>query len=389
MSLFTSSLKGHDLILNIGSGSVYGAIVEFQKSAPPKILCTQESRFPVKSGVTADNMSTFMLNALHSVVIGLRREHKKGIRRTHVVLASPWFFSMSKALPIRERASFIISKKTIENLVAGQINSVFKETIADSSSIIERALSDVRVNGYVTNEPYGKSAKTLDISVYASFAPDETRKKIESKICQITHHASISFHTFPFVAWNVIRSLFAPKDDFVFVNIGGELCDVFVVRRNSIRALASFPMARNHLLRKIAFHFDVQPEFASSFVSLYASDTAETALKEKIRTLVNAFGEEWNLNFLNAVKDAGTEQDFFLPQRAFFVSSSNTLPIFSDIIGKHIPNVTPLSRDSLSQFVGFGGSESPSISVILEAIYLNGHFSEIDNIYKQEQYLVK
>ncbi|MEK7390883.1 MAG: hypothetical protein AAB635_01965 [Patescibacteria group bacterium] len=389
MSSFIGSSKEHDLVLNIGSGSVYGAIVEFQKSAPPKILFTHESRLPLKSNVAADNLISHMLDALHSVVIGLGRQHKKRIRRAHVVLASPWFSSFSKVLSIKEQSPFVVTDKTIEKLAVEHINSVSKDVIASSSSIIEKALSDIRLNGYETKEPYGKSAKTLDVSVYASAAPKETNKKIESKIYQVIHPGSISFHTFPFVAWNVLRSLFAPKDDFIFVNIGGELSDVFIVRRNSIRAFASFPIGRNHLTRKAALHFETQPELASTIVNLYTNDTAETALREKIKTLVNAFGEEWNHGFLRAIKEMEATQDYFLPQRAFFVSTPNTSVIFCDIIGKQIPNVTPLSRENLSQFVGFDSGESPSVPIILEAIYINGHFSEIETVYKQEQTPVK
>ena len=389
MSPFIGSSKEHVLIVNIGSGSVYGAIVEFQKSSPPMIICTRQSQLPVKSVITANNLTSFMLDALHSVVTVLGREHKKRIRRVHIVLASPWFSSFSRVLSVKEPSPFVVSEKVIEKLTAEHASAVSKKAASVASSVIERALSNIKLNGYETREPYGKSARTLDVSVYASAVSEEIKEKIESKIYTAIHPSSISFHTFPFVAWNVIRSLFSPKDDFVFVHFGGELSDVFIVRRDSIQALASLPIGRNHLTRKAALHFETQPELASSIVNLYSNDMAETTVQEKIKTLVAAFGEEWNLSFSQTIKQMEAKQDFFLPQRAFFVSTPNVSALFGDIIGKQIPVVTPLSRENLSQFIKFDSAESPSISIIMETIYINGHFSEIDTVYKQQHHLVK
>lgn len=377
MLSFVGSSKKHDLILNIGSGSVYGAIVNFEKQTYPTILFTKDSRFPVKTGVNAEGLLTHMLAAVNTVVSDLSKKHKKRIHVAHVVFSSPWFSSFSKSLYIEKPEAFEVSEKSVDKLVSEHLETILKGAKAEKSKIIERAMPNIRLNGYETTKPFGKKAKTLDVSVYSSIAPAEINKKIESEIYTVLHPSSVVFHTLPFVAWNVIRALFAPHDDFVFIDIGHEVSDLLVVRRGAIHLIASFPIGRNELIRKTALYFETKPELAASMINLYANDAAEPEVKEKIKNLVSAFGEEWGIAFSAAIKekkkDAGGHDENFVPQKAFFASDSNTVLVFGDIISKQIPNVTPFTRENLAQFVGFDNNESPSVFTILGAMYISKH----------------
>jgi cell division ATPase FtsA len=374
MSFSLGSSKEHDLILSIGSGSVYGAIAELVKHNPPVMVATYESKFPIKKGITSEALVSHMLGALHSVVTELGKINKKRVKTAHVVFASPWFSSVSKSLSVSHDEPFTVTEKIVSKLTEEHIASVLKDNRSGKSVIIEQALSDVKLNGYETLDPYGKEAKTLDISLYISSSPEEINKKIESEIYPVIHPGSIIFHTFPFVSERVVQNLFSPKDDFAFIDIGSEISDVVIVRRGSIHSLVSFPVGSNHLARNVAMHFETEPELASSIINLYATDTAEANVKEKMRGLVSAFAEEWGTGLLQAVKGEHNH-DYFLPQRAFVASSPSTEKIFSDIISKQIPNVTGLTHENLAQFVRANSHDQPSVFMILEAIYLGVHFS--------------
>ena len=147
--------------------------------------------------------------------------------------------------------------------------------------MVEKNVSHVRLNGYETANPYGQTAETLDISVYASLAPVITKEQIESEIYTIIHPQKIIFHTFPFVAWNVLEMLFCKsKEDVVFVDIGSETTDLLIVRRGSIEKSGSLPIGVNHLNRKIAVGLDTYPELAHSLVNVYAADLVEESIKK-------------------------------------------------------------------------------------------------------------
>ncbi len=377
--------KEQDLIISIGSGSgsVYGAIVEFEKNQPPYILFVHETKFPIKKSVTADSLTSHMLGSLHTVVSELGKKHKKKIRTVHVVFASPWFSSFAKPLSIKKDELFTVSEKTIGKMTTEYITKIAEYAALTKSVIIEKTLSDIKINGYEIQEPYGKEANELDLSVYVSTAPEEINKKIESEIYSVIHPDSIRFHTFPFAAQSVTRTLFSPKDDFALVDIGSEITDVLIIRRGSIHSIASFPLGSNHIARNVATHFETEPELASSMLGLYSKDVAEEDVRQKISNLVDAFAEEWGMEFSRSVNGGGDELvGHFTPQRAYFASNPETVKILSDIISKQIPNVVPLSRESLSQFVRYDGNEPPNVFMILEAIYLSTHPHDSSAVYK-------
>lgn len=385
MSSFLHLSKKDALVLNIGSGSVYGAIVSFENAGhpQPKILYTRESRFPIKQGVDASGLQTHMLAAVHTVVSELSKNHKKSIGDAHIVFSSPWFSSSSKSLSIKKEESFVVTQKSVDKLVSEHLDAVLKGATAEQSKIIERAMPNILLNGYETKEPFGKSAKILDVSVYSSSSPVEINKKIESEIYAVLHPKNVVFHTLPFVAWNVVRALFSPHDDFVFIDIGYEVTDILIVRRGAIHTIASFPVGRNQLIRKTALFFDTKPELAASIISLYANDASEPEVKEKVKTLVSAFAEEWGIAFHAAIKEnteKGDADTTFVPQKAFFAGGTNSSSVFGDIISKQIPNVTPLIRENLVQFVKYDTNESPSIFMILEVLYVSKLFLHADDL---------
>ena len=366
-----SILKEHDIVLTIGSGNVSGAIVEFGKSTKPKILFTHESHFPVKTDIDAENLTTHMLSAVHACVSALHKDHKRAIRKVQVVLASPWFSSFSKIITIKKPAPFSVTKKIVDDLVSEYFEELSKKEAGTKNFLVEKNISNVRLNGYETSNPFGQMAETLDISVYASLAPVVTKEQIESEIYTIIHPQEVFFHTFPFVAWSVLDTLFAPKEDVVFVDIGSETTDLLVIRRGSIEKSASLPIGINHLNRKVAAGLDTYPELAHSLVSVYTADLAESAVKEKIHTFVSAFGEEWAMQFFQIFDNHELAGGHFLPQRAYFVSDKHVHNVFNEVIKKQIADTVVLKRDNILQFVDFQESSEPNIFLILAAVYVH------------------
>ncbi len=383
------SSKEHDLVIFIGSGGVSGSVVQFTKGLLPKIELTHESQFPVKEKITAESLSTHMFAALQTVVKTLHEKHRKRIHTVSIVLASPWFSSFSKQVSLKSESAFVVSQKMIEKLVDEQIKSISKNNIGDTDVLIEKIPSHIKLNGYETINPYGKSAKSIDLSVYAGITSEDLCKKIDSEIHTLIHPTAVTFHSLPFVAWNVIVPLFAPKEDFIFIDIGSEVSDVLVVRHGSISSVISLPLGKNHLVRNVAVHFDTHPELAGTLINLYASDTADAEMKEKMKALVAAFGEEWRLCLQTAVQEKGSDHEHFLPQRSFFISDQNISAVFKDILEKQTPNTISLSRSNLSQFAEFGTDEMPNIFVALSSIYIHNRLPHSEIVYKQHPTLVK
>lgn len=378
MSLVSSS-KELDLLVSVGSGNVYGAVVELRKGTKPHILHTFESKFPIKKTTDSEAIVAHMLGAVHTTVTELMSENKSRIKTAHVVLASPWFSSATKILSDQKSEPVTVTDKLLQSMADSYIQETFGGKSASSLQSsglqsIERSVFDIRLNGYDTEHPQGKTAQTIDLSVYVSVSPEAINKKIESELYTIVHPARIVFHTFPFIAQSALRSLFSEQSDFVLVDIGAEITDIVVVRRGSIHSLVSFPMGAHQLVRSVAIHFETEPELATSMLALYAKQVAEVDVQEKIKKLVTAFGEEWGIAFAQALQE-GKEHEHFIPQKAFFVSHPSMTQVFHDIIGLHISDTTPITSEGLAQFVEHNPHEVPTAFAILETLYINSNFS--------------
>lgn len=359
--------KEHDAVLIIGSSHVSGAIVEQHGKNKPKILVTHESYFPVKSSTNSKVLTTHMLSAVHLCLSSLHKSHKRNIRTIQVVLASPWFSSFSKTISIKKPEPFLVNQKTVDSLVEEYFDSLSKSHADSQNFLVEKNMSHIRLNGYETANPYGHMAETVDISVYASLAPVAVKEQIESEIYTVLHPGMVSFHTFPFVAWNVLNSMFSPKEDIAFIDIGGETTDLLVVRRGAIQKSASLPIGINQLNRKIAAGLDTYPELAHSLISIYAAGIAEDGLATKIKTLATAFSEEWSAHFFQIFDEKS--QEYFLPQKAYITSDRHIQTVFSEVIKKQIPDVVTLKRHEIAQFVDYAEIGEPSIFLVLAAVY--------------------
>lgn len=389
MALFSRFLHTHDLIISIGSGMVSGAVVELSGSKPPVILHTYESTFPIKAEVNADNLASHMLSALHVVGMSLHKAHKRNIRQVHIIFSSPWFSSSSRSLVIKKDAPFTVTEKVVEKLVNENVQTALTDLSKSGYHVIENSVSHMRLNGYETENPYGKTASTVDVSLYVGTVPAVLKEKVESEIYTIIHPHAVFFHTFPFVSWNVITTLFSPKEDFLFIDIGSEVSDILLVRRGSIQTIGSFPIGKNHLVRKVSAHFETVPELSLSMISMFANDAAAPDIKERIGTLVNAYSEEWRLRLEQTIHGTQAHDEGFTPQKAFYVSDFHVSGIFKDVISKEVPNTIFLSQENLSHFVEFSKTAVPNIFTSLMAIYLGKKELNTISVYKDEHHFVK
>ncbi len=366
-----SFLKEHDIVLTIGSGGVYGAVIELSKSENPRILFTQESLFPVKSQVDAHDLSVHMLSTVHKCLADLHTAHKRHTRKVQVVLASPWFSSFSKTISIKKQTAFTVTEKTVDSLVSEYFESLAKSDAHTESFLLEKNISHIRLNGYETKNPYSQTAESIDVSVYASLAPVVIEEQIESEIYAVIHPGEVIFHTFPFVAWNVLNMLFSPKEDIAFIDIGSETTDLLIVRRGAIEKSASLPVGTNHLSRKIALAQDTYPELAQSLLSLESLDLLDSELKEKIQALISAFGEEWGISFFQIFDKKDKEHGHYLPQKAYFIADKRIHPVLDSVIKKQIADTVALRRDNISQFAEYDETNQPSTFLVLAAVYVS------------------
>lgn len=364
-----------DLLLVVGSSSVSGAIVDFSNPRP-RIVHTHEFAFPVKTEVNSADLSNQMLSALHSVISGLHKEHKNKIDTAHVILSSPWFSSYSKPFEYQSPNVFKVTQDKLEELVSGQVNFENKKELLGSENI-ERAVTQIKINGYVNSSPIGKTTKSISASVYVSSTQQVLKDKVESEITTVLHPHSISFYTLPFTTWNVMSGLFSKNNDFALVDIGGEITDLLISRQGHINSMVSFPFGKNHLSRRIALNFNVQPEIANSLLNLFSDNSLEIGISEKLKKLVLSFGNEWVENVLHGLRTDDEQTSDSLPHKIYLTTDSRSPKVFSEIIKERFSEPFVITRETLSNFVDYDGKDLPDPNIAIGVVYTSGLVQQV------------
>lgn len=370
--LLDKLLNERDIVIVIGSGEVSGAVVDIRPGNKPQVVHTHEFDFPVKDSVDAHDLLNQTLSALHAVLTGLHKEYKSRVKVVHVVISSPWFVSFSKNLSSRSESGFNVTPEKLEGLAQELFAELTRGRNGFSDeSILEKAVSKVRINGYDTVEPFGKKAKNLEAAVYISAMEDQIKEKIENEIFAVIHPGKVEFHTLPFAAWSTISTIFPKADDFLFIDVGGEITDLLLSRRGSIEKIASLPYGENQLSRKIALNFGIQPELANSLLSLYSSELLDRKTDERIRNLVISFGREWLEHLFSAFR-SDSHLETLLPGKIYLASDVGVDSVFATIVSSQLSEPVLISKKNVSGFVEYGKNNLPDSDIAMSVIHVSG-----------------
>ncbi len=141
------------------------------------------------------------------------------------------------------------------------------------------------LNGYQTSKPYGKQTKSIEISIFLSMISKEVETKTRKVLEKIFHSHTIAFHSFALTSFSAIRDIFHSEEDFLLVDVGGEVTDVSLVRRGILLETVSFPTGKNFLLRSVVLDLNTIPEEAHTLIRMFL-DNKESKESGKLQKVL-------------------------------------------------------------------------------------------------------
>lgn len=368
---FSKRSSNEDLIIvDVSSGSVGAAAVSTNKNGKPLITYIKRIPLQTKERIQARTLVTETLTAVKELAADLQKE-RKHTHRVALVLASPWHISHTKAVSVTKGEPFVITNPLLHEIVESETKKIIKEQKEqqDDLILIESNITDVKINGYSTLSPQGKSAGELDLSLYVSLAPQAFLNKIENEIQKSFLVKKISHYTFPFIALSTIQKIFHEDKDFIFIDIASEITDIAAVRNGSVAGTASFPVGINTVVRKVADRFKITPDLAASFVKIYSDGKANKDLTDQIGKLVSAVKEEWLAYFHQVAGDVyGTET---LSHKAFVTSDIDISDIALSFTKELFASNVFLGGNTLKEFSETVPHVQHDSFLTIESIYLN------------------
>ena len=330
--------------IDIGSKSVGGAIFMIG-AVKPTLLYTTREKLPFMKTLTEKNLSTALYKALDLVTLQLEKyciEHLRGTQKRYrvayvdVVISSPWNASETKTLSVKFKDATIVTEVMIRELLSKE-ETAFEERYGSDSegvpmhSVLERKILEIRLNGYPTARPYGKKVGALEIRMLTSIMMSGTLEKIKRTISNRFPESQPRFHTFLAVAFTSTRDLFPEIENFLVVQVGGEVSDIAIMKRGSITEIASTPSGHNSLLRAFGKICSDHPNCTlEGLLKIHREVGIQTTDQKEVEAAILETKRLWLEHFNFALFNFFEET--FLPKVVFLFEERPYTSLFEDFL---------------------------------------------------------
>lgn len=303
MSVFLHKEQKLSVVLDIGSASIGGSLVLFDKKQIPQILYTTRVPLPITEDLGESELTRLMAKTLRKVFgdiskIGLKRLNflkmkGKRVDSIHCVFASPWFMAETKTERVNK--SITLTPDYINNLVKKEKKSFEGRLAIDGEvSLIEQKIIHTKLNGYTTSSPYNKMANNAEITFFLSIVPKNILDIIE-KISDLHFNIDeVTYHSFTLVSYKTLMDIFPEDSNAVIFDITGEVTDISVIEDDSLVKILSMPIGRNTVARDIAKRKKVSHNVALSYLDLYVTGSAEPRLQFEVENSVSSIKKIWD-----------------------------------------------------------------------------------------------
>ncbi len=396
-SLFKKSEEEIAVIFDIGSGSIGVSLVQFSMHNVPVTLYTHRAPLTFLPSVESKRLLDSMLALLKTVSQHL---HKEGLVQIHhsffgqyvikdvfCVFSSPWYTSKTKVLKTEKDKPFLVTKGYIDELILTE-EKAFREAIKSNEEasafgtdtrFLEKKIIHTKLNGYEIQNPIGKKAKELELTLFSSFISTDILKRIESMLHGTLHFRNIQFYSYALASWSAVQSMFPDTSKFLFLDVSGEMTDISLTNKGVLTETISFQSGRNILLRKVAETLKVPPEVALSYLIMHSQGVAEKKFAAKIEAVVKETMKEWHAELIETLR--ALSKTYSMPSKLFITVDGDVSKFFMDALKEPVPmefsvmnnvfDVTYLNADKVNLFNHFAPKVIPDPFLGLESIFLH------------------
>ena len=388
MGIFSKKEKKELVLLfDIGSSSVGAALFYKPASGVPDIIYTVRRPITLENKINIGRFLHLTIEALKIVANDICMKGFGAPTEIYCVLSSPWHASQTRVLKLIKDTPIIFTQKLADELIAKELklfeeeHKHFYEDGNGKATTIELKNMKTILNGYESANPYGQKAKEIEMSVFVSMVEEHIVDMIVENINRHFRSAKIKFISFVMASSTVARDMFVNQDSFLLVNIGGEVTDISMIKKDIIKESISFPMGRNFMVRGLAEELGAELTEAETYLSLYKDDHLDTAQEKKIEPAVTKIKTEWLKNFQDFLSTLSN--DISIPSTVFITVEKDLAKFFSDIIKTEQFNQYILT-ESKFRVIFLGSQELHGIALlkdhverdpflVIESIYIN-HF---------------
>lgn len=235
------------------------------------------------------------------------------------------------------------------------------------------------LNGYPVSIASNQKAKEVEITIFISMSTKEVLEKMKEVIGKHFYLSELKFHSFSLASFSIVRDLFAHQDDFLLIDIGGEITDISMIKKDLICSSISFSLGKNFLIRGISSVLDCSLTEASSYISMYRDGHIEEKSFKKIEPVIKKLRNEWLSKFQEAL--VNISNDISIPSTIFLTVDEDMSNFFMETIKSEQFNQYTLTESKfkviflgtqiLTNLISFKENTKRDSFIMIDVIYLN------------------
>lgn len=335
-------------IIDIGSGSVVGAIVESRTDlAYPKIIWTKREFSPIKKSTDRTFIVKNVLTSLLNVMMSLDSEGRKALLEVagkdkisdlQVTYSAPWSHTTTRIISYENETDFLITSELIEELLQVakrqlQQDIKTKESIEKNGlAIVSQCNLQTIANDYEVRVNNKQKAKTLKLVEASSIVDKRFIKNVLDIQSKILCNTKLTQFSSMLTFYSVIKNLYSQEQNICLVNITFEATELGIVRNGVLSYVTYIPVGSFTLTREISqilsvplteAHAYLKNENLNSFIESYSENQ-----KKEVFSVI----ENYKIKAADLFKETG--DSLAVPRKIFIHGDLDTEAFFDE----HIAN---------------------------------------------------
>lgn len=389
MGFFSSAndSKGAHLVLDIGSGYVGAAFVRFvsvKGRKVPEIIASAVRPIVVDQNNTFPLFLASAVKALSRALVEIQKTHPHAIKTVHCFFSSPWYMSEIHTAVYQRKTPFVVTKRILDEVYQKEVTEFTGRTLkrykeaGEEVQRIEQKVTAVHLNGYPVGSALGKRTQCLEMSIYLAVCPQSVLTAVQETVAKIFHVRHIDYHTYMLAAYTVARETLVTVPDFLLIDVGGEVTDVLLVKKDVVSGVASFPYGYHSLYRQIAAQYNLPLGDIETLMSLYVAGTLEERKRTALQRVLQDAQREWLRMFQESLELA--QQEPGIPGTIVLSGGGSILSVFEETLqsedfhrytlGTDRFSIVPLRSELLRPYVNASPGSAAGASWMIESMFI-------------------
>lgn len=294
----------HELLFDLNLSGVSAVLLK-KNGNTPEVVAVSEEKIDLPERLSLPDIyrkSKPAVIRLASASLKLFKE--KGIRIGNVKfifsLPFPYYLSRLQTVKVVRKKEFSVNAQFL-NAILDEETLAFKKKIetaknpgTDEIEILEKEIIFSLLNGYPVKNFIDKRCLSMELGVFLSAAPKKIILDIEEELSRCFGNIKIFFKTRLYAAFKAAKTLFGGEESFIFLNIGDETSDIFLLKDRALKESVSFAKGENFFSRRIAFDLNRPEKEGEAFLSAFNEGRLAPEISEKTEKILVPALNEWS-----------------------------------------------------------------------------------------------